>query len=55
MSEEKKEEKTTPINYVLRLDENKVNLILAALGEMPAKHSMFLIAEIQQQCKGENK
>ena len=35
----------------LTLSPEKVNLLLAGLGELPAKHSMALVLEIQEQCK----
>jgi len=41
--------------YKLSLEEKDVNLILQALGELPAKVSIGLILEIQKQCKPEHK
>ena len=38
------------MNYKLELSEQEINGILQALGEMPAKVSMQLIAKIQTQC-----
>lgn len=36
-------------DYVITLNENEVNLVVGALGEMPARASMGLILKIQDQ------
>jgi hypothetical protein len=40
-----------PQRLTLNLSIEEVNLLLAALGEQPAKVSMGLIVEIQKQCQ----
>ncbi|MCP4651702.1 MAG: hypothetical protein GY853_16695 [PVC group bacterium] len=37
--------------FTLVLDEQAVNIILTALGELPAKISMNLITNIQKECQ----
>ena len=39
--------------FNLELTENEVNIILAGLGELPAKHSIELIAKIKQSCESQ--
>jgi hypothetical protein len=39
--------------FDLKLTENEVNIILAGLGELPAKHSIELIAKIKQSCQSQ--
>jgi len=41
--------------FELKLTENEVNIILAGLGELPAKHSIELIGKIKQSCKSQIK
>lgn len=36
--------------FELKLTENEVNIILAGLGELPAKHSIELIGKIKNEC-----
>ena len=40
-------------NFKLDLNEQEVNLVLQALGEMPAKLSMTLIMKLQQQAQAQ--
>jgi len=37
--------------FELKLTEQEVNIILAGLGELPAKHSIDLIAKIKSECE----
>jgi len=37
--------------FELKLTEQEVNIILAGLGELPAKHSIDLIAKIKNECE----
>lgn len=39
--------------YKLELTEKEVNIILAGLGELPAKHSIDLIAKIKSTCESQ--
>jgi len=39
--------------FDLKLTEQEVNIILAGLGELPAKHSIELIAKIKQSCQSQ--
>jgi len=39
--------------YKLELTEKEVNTILAGLGELPAKHSIDLIAKIKSTCESQ--
>jgi hypothetical protein len=39
--------------FELKLTENEVNIILAGLGELPAKHSIELIGKIKQSCESQ--
>ena len=39
--------------YKLELTEKEVNTILAGLGELPAKHSIDLIAKIKYTCESQ--
>jgi len=41
--------------FNLELTEQEVNIILAGLGELPAKHSIELIAKIKQSCESQIK
>ena len=41
--------------FNLELTENEVNIILAGLGELPAKHSIELIAKIKSKCEAQIK
>jgi len=36
--------------FDLKLTEQEVNIILAGLGELPAKHSYELISKIKETC-----
>jgi hypothetical protein len=39
--------------FDLKLTEQEVNIILAGLGELPAKHSIELIAKIKSECESQ--
>ena len=39
--------------FELKLTENEVNIILAGLGELPAKHSIELIGKIKSECEAQ--
>jgi hypothetical protein len=39
--------------FNLELTEQEVNIILAGLGELPAKHSIELIGKIKQSCESQ--
>jgi hypothetical protein len=39
------------MQLTIKLNEQEANLILAALGELPAKHSIELILKFKQQCE----
>jgi hypothetical protein len=39
--------------FDLALTEQEVNIILAGLGELPAKHSLELIAKIKTTCESQ--
>ena len=39
--------------FDLKLTEQEVNIILAGLGELPAKHSIELIGKIKQSCESQ--
>jgi hypothetical protein len=39
--------------FDLKLTENEVNIILAGLGELPAKHSIEIIAKIKSDCESQ--
>jgi len=41
--------------FELKLTENEVNIILAGLGELPAKHSIELIGKIKSECESQIK
>jgi hypothetical protein len=45
----KKDEKNMEKQFKFILDEKEANLIMQALGEMPARMSMTLITKLQQQ------
>ena len=54
MSEKKKEIKNESKAIKMMFSETELNIVIAALGEMPAKQSMNLIMKIHEQYK-ENK
>jgi len=39
--------------FDLKLTEQEVNIILAGLGELPAKHSIELIGKIKSECEAQ--
>ena len=39
--------------FDLKLTEQEVNIIFAGLGELPAKHSIELIAKIKSECESQ--
>ena len=39
--------------FDLKLTEQEVNIILAGLGELPAKHSIELISKIKSECESQ--
>jgi len=39
--------------YKVELTEQEVNIVLAGLGELPAKHSIDLIAKIKSECEAQ--
>ena len=39
--------------FKLSLTENEVNIILVSLGEQPAKNTMGVILNVQNQCRGQ--
>jgi len=39
--------------FNLELTEQEVNIILAGLGELPAKHSIELIGKIKSECESQ--
>jgi hypothetical protein len=39
------------MELTIKLNENEAQLILAGLGELPAKHSIDLILKFKQQCE----
>ena len=41
--------------FNLELTEQEVNIILAGLGELPAKHSIELIGKIKSECEAQIK
>ena len=41
--------------FNLELTEQEVNVVLAGLGELPAKHSIELIAKIKSDCESQIK
>ena len=41
------------MKFNLELTEQEVNIILAGLGELPAKHSIELIAKIKSECESQ--
>jgi len=41
------------MKFNLELTEQEVNIILAGLGELPAKHSIELIAKIKSDCESQ--
>jgi hypothetical protein len=41
--------------FDLKLTEQEVNVVLAGLGELPAKHSIELIGKIKQSCESQIK
>ena len=41
------------MEFELKLTEQEVNVVLAGLGELPAKHSIELIAKIKQSCESQ--
>jgi hypothetical protein len=43
------------MEFELKLTEQEVNIVLAGLGELPAKHSIELIAKIKQSCESQIK
>jgi len=42
-----------PMIYKVELTEQEVNIVLAGLGELPAKHSIDLIAKIKSECEAQ--
>jgi len=43
------------MEFELKLTEQEVNVVLGGLGELPAKHSIELIAKIKQSCESQIK
>ena len=43
------------MKFNLKLTEQEVNVVLAGLGELPAKHSIELIAKIKTTCESQIK
>ena len=43
------------MKFNLELTEQEVNIVLAGLGELPAKHSIELIAKIKSECESQIK
>jgi hypothetical protein len=41
------------MTFKINLTEQEVNLVLAGLGELPAKHSIELIAKIKSDCESQ--
>jgi hypothetical protein len=41
------------MKFNLELTEQEVNVVLAGLGELPAKHSIELIAKIKSDCESQ--
>jgi len=41
------------MKFKINLTEQEVNLVLAGLGELPAKHSIELIAKIKSDCESQ--
>ena len=41
------------MTYKLELTEEEVNIVLAGLGELPAKHSIDLISKIKTTCESQ--
>jgi len=41
------------MKFNLKLTEQEVNVVLAGLGELPAKHSIELIAKIKSDCESQ--
>ena len=41
------------MKFNLELTEQEVNVVLAGLGELPAKHSIELIGNIKQSCESQ--
>jgi hypothetical protein len=41
------------MTYKLELTEQEANVVLAGLGELPAKHSIELIAKIKTTCESQ--
>jgi len=41
------------MKFNLELTEQEVNVVLAGLGELPAKHSIELIAKIKTTCESQ--
>ena len=41
------------MKFNLELTEQEVNVVLAGLGELPAKHSIELIAKIKNDCESQ--
>jgi len=43
------------MTFKINLTEQEVNLVLAGLGELPAKHSIDLILSIKTECESQSK
>jgi hypothetical protein len=41
------------MTFKINLTEQEVNVVLAGLGELPAKHSIELIAKIKSDCESQ--